>query len=389
MDASAHQFLGYHRPDGSVGARNTLLVLSTGGITGPAARRIGLSLRQARVVGVPFGSGQVGEDRAVQDRVLIGMGRHPNVGGVLIVSDRIPRAEELAGILGNSGKPVETVTLDECGHDGLTLADQGIRAGAALLKRISRDRRAPANLSSLFLAMECGRSDPSSGLVSNPLIGAVADRVVDGGGRAVFGETIEWLGAEHLLAARARTPAVAAEITEAVARREAAAMAAGVDLLGTNPGPTNIAAGLSTIEEKSLGAIAKGGTRTIEGVVGIGEAPRGPGLWVMDAPAYAPESLTGLVAAGAQIALFSTGPGNSYVNTLAPTVKITANPETAERLKETIDFDASDVFRGEADPEAAADALLDLVLDIASGTATWGEILDEGEEVISRLGPSL
>ncbi len=99
--------------------------------------------------------------------------------------------------------------------------------------------------------------------------------------------------------------------------------------------------------------------------------------------------ITGLVAAGPQIALFSTGPGNSYVNTLAPTVKVTANPETAERLKETIDFDASDVFRGEAAPEAAAEALLDLVLDIASGTATWGEILDEGEEVISRLGPSL
>ena len=382
-------FRGFHRPDGGIGVRNLTLVLSVSGVTGPAARRVGRSLATVRVVSFPFGSGQVGDDRALQDRVLVGMGRHPNVGAVLVIGDRVPRVEEIPAAIGESGKSVEAIALDDCGHDALTLADRGIRAAATLARQASRLRRRPAPLSALTIALECGRSDPSSGLVSNPLMGRVTDRLVDAGGSAVVGETIEWLGAEHLLAARAATPAVAEAIGAAVARRERAAVDAGVDLLGTNPGPTNIAAGLSTIEEKSLGAIAKAGSRPIQGVLAIGEAPGGAGLWVMDAPAYAPESLTGMVASGAQLVLFSTGPGNSFVSTLAPTIKISANPETAERLHQTIDFNAADVFRGTRDPAAAADDLLALVLEVASGTATWGEILDEGDEVISRLGPTL
>ena len=170
---------------------------------------------------------------------------------------------------------------------------------------------------------------------------------------------------------------------------ERAAMEAGIDLLGVNPGPTNIEAGLSTIEEKSLGSIAKGGSRKIQGVLGYAEAPPRSGLYVMDAPSYAPESLTGLVAAGATMVLFSTGPGNSFVNSLAPTIKISANPETVKPLKEQIDFDASSVFLGDQDLTRAGNSLFQLTLEVASGTATWGEVLDEGEEVVSRMGPAL
>jgi altronate dehydratase large subunit len=162
-----------------------------------------------------------------------------------------------------------------------------------------------------------------------------------------------------------------------------------MDLLGNNPGPTNIAAGLSTIEEKSLGAIAKGGRSPIRGVVAIAEPLPGPGLYVMDAPAYAPESVGGLVASGAQIVLFTTGVGNSFVSGIAPTIKISANPITTKRLREQLDFDASDVFAREASLEDAAARLKDVVLDVASGTLTWGEVLDEGEDVVSRLGPAL
>ena len=209
------------------------------------------------------------------------------------------------------------------------------------------------------------------------------------GGRAAFGETIEWLGAEHLLARRAVDPAIGAAIRDAVARRERAAVAAGMDLLGNNPGPTNVAAGLSTIEEKSLGGIAKGGGSPIQGLIGIAEPPPGAGLFVMDAPAYAPESVTGFVAAGAQIVLFTTGVGNSFVSALAPTIKISGNPETTRRLRQQLDFDASGVFERRETLDAAAVRLHALVLDVASGTSTWGEILDEGEEVVSRLGPAL
>jgi altronate dehydratase large subunit len=250
-------------------------------------------------------------------------------------------------------------------------------------------RRTRAEFAELFLGMECGRSDPSSGLVSNPLVGVVVDALVAAGGRAVFGETVEWLGAEHLLAARAANAEVARAIERAVLQRERTAVASGMDLLGNNPGPTNIAAGLSTIEEKSLGAIAKGGRSPIRGVIDIAEPVPGSGLYLMDAPAYAPESVGGLVASGAQLVLFTTGVGNSFVSGIAPTIKISANPVTTRRLSEQLDFDAGDVFEGRATLEDAARRLQDVVLDVASGMLTWGEVLDEGEDVVSRLGPAL
>jgi altronate dehydratase large subunit len=258
------------------------------------------------------------------------------------------------------------------------------------MRDASRARRATASTRELYVAMECGRSDPSSGLVANPLVGAVVDAIVDAGGRAVLGETIEWLGAEHLLAARAANPDVARAIVDAVRRREQAAVAAGMDLLGNNPGPTNVAAGLSTIEEKSLGAIAKGGRSAVRGVVRIADhPPREPGLYVMDAPAYAPESVGGFVSAGAPLVLFTTGVGNRFVSGIAPTIKISGNPQACARLHEQLDFDASDVFARRAPLAEAAERLHDLVIDVASGTLTWGEILDEGEDVVSRLGPAL
>lgn len=226
-------------------------------------------------------------------------------------------------------------------------------------------------------------------MVANPLIGKLADAVIARGGSAVFGETLEWRGAEHLLARRATTPAVADALMQAVLRREQLAVHQGVDLLGNNPGPTNIAAGLSTIEEKSLGAIAKNGTSAIAGVPRYAESPTGPGLFAMDAPAYSPESLTGFVAAGAQLLLFSTGVGNGYVSTLAPTIKLSANPVAAARLQEQLDFDASRVFRAEWSMDDAAQDLLALVIDVASGTQTWGKILAEGDEVVSRIGEAL
>jgi len=389
MMRSTATFEGFARPDGSVGVRNHVLVMSITGLTGPTARRIGRVVAGTKTITTPYGSGLMGDDADLQTRSLIAFGTHPNVGATLLIGASPPQVKQVADAIAASGKPVEHLILDECDHDAVTLTERGIRIAARLVRDLSRQRRRAFALDRLFLALECGRSDPSSGLVANPLVGKVVDGVIAVGGRAVFGETIEWLGAEHLLIERAANAAVAAAIRAAVGRRERLAVDAGMDLLGNNPGPTNIAAGLSTIEEKSLGAIAKGGNSPIRGVIGIAERPPGPGLFVMDAPAYAPESVTGLVATGAQLALFTTGVGNSFVSGLAPTIKISANPVATARLREQLDFDASPVFASRETLEDAAQRLTALMIEVASGTLTWGEILDEGEDVVSRLGPAL
>jgi altronate dehydratase large subunit len=387
--AEPEGFLGYHRPDGTVGVRNHVLVLSATGLTGPTARRIGAAVAGSKTVSMPYDAGVLGEDEAAQIRALVGLGRNPNVGAVLVIGGNPPKVERIAEAIAATGKPVEALSLDDCGHDALALTDKGLRAGAKLARQVSSQRREPAQVAALLLGLECGRSDPSSGLTANPLLGLIADRVVDAGGSAVIGETTEWLGAEHLLARRAASPAVAQAILEAVRGREKLALDAGVDLLGHNPGPTNIAAGLSTIEEKSLGNIAKSGSRPIQSVLAYAQQPDQPGLHLMDAPAYAPESLTGFTAAGAQVMLFTTGVGNSFTSLLAPTLKVSANPETCARLDGQLDFEAAEVFLGREPIEAAADRLFETLLDVASGTATWGEILGEGEEVVSRFGAAL
>ena len=382
-------FDGFRRDDGSVGVRNHVLVMSVTGLTSPTARRIGRAVPGVRVITTPFGSGLLGEDAALQRRALTAFARHPNVAAALVIGGTAPYVEAIASDVATAGKPVEALVLDDCEHDAITVTERGTRIVARMLRDASRARRTRVSLAELCMGMECGRSDPSSGLVSNPLVGSIVDAVLEAGGRAVFGETIEWLGAEHLLARRASDDSVARAIREAVLRRERASVDAGIDLVGNNPGPTNVVAGLSTIEEKSLGAIAKGGRAPIRGVVGIAEPLPGPGLYLMDAPAYAPESVGGLVASGAQIVLFTTGVGNSFVSGIAPTIKISANPIAAGRLREQLDFDASDVFARKVSHADAAARLQDVVLDVASGTLTWGEVLDEGEDVVSRLGAAL
>ena len=382
-------FLGYHREDGSVGVRNHVLVLSITGLTGPTARRIGSCVPGAKVVSMPYGSGLVGDDYALHRRAMIGLACNPNVGAVVLIGGHPPFVAECAKAIAESGKPVEAITLDECSHDALMLSDRAVKAVVGFMRTISGQRRQKAPLSSLFVAGECGRSDPSSGVVANPLVGRLIDAVVIAGGRAVFGETMEWYGATHLLHKRAVNDQVIQDIDAAVERRLSAARDAGIDLLGENPGPTNIEAGLSTLEEKALGSIVKGGSQPIQGLLSMAEQPPGQGLWLMDAPAYAPESLTAMTAAGAQLNLFTTGPGNSFVSLLAPTIKISANPDAVSRIPHHIDFDAHRVFIGRQSIESAAHALLHMSLEVASGRLTCGEILNEGEEVISRLGPAL
>jgi altronate dehydratase large subunit len=372
-----------------VGVRNHVLVLGLNGLVLRAAARIAASVAGTVLVASPYGRGQYGPDKDAHAAQLVGLGRNPNVAATLVVGADRMTADGVAHGIAAAGKPVETVALDDVHEDAFELSARGIRVAAGLAREASRARREPAPLASLYLGVECGHSDATSGLVANPLAGRIVDRLVDAGGSAVFGETIEWLGAEHLLAKRAASPEVAASLVAAVHRREAAVAAVGVDLTGNNPGAENIRGGLSSIEEKSLGAIAKGGSRPIAGVLAIAEAPACPGLYVMDAPGFSPESMTGFAASGTQAMLFTTGAGNSYCSAIAPTLKISARPQTIAQLPTQIDFDASGVFGGREDVDAAADRLFDLLLDVCAGTRTWGELLAETSEAFARTGGSL
>jgi len=382
-------FAGYPRAGGRYGVRNHVLVLALNGLVARSAARVAANVAGTVLFASPYGRGQYGADRHAHTVQLAGVAGNPNVAATLVIGADRRTTDAIVDAIARAGKPVEALALDDVGEDALELSARAIRIAARLVHDASRQRREPAPLSALFLGVECGHSDATSGVVANPLAGRVVDRVIDAGGTAVFGETIEWLGAEHLLARRASTPETAAAIVAAVHRREASVAATGVDLTGENPGAENIRGGLSSIEEKSLGAIAKGGSRAITGLLGIGEAPKAAGLHVMDAPGFSPESMTGFVAAGTQALLFTTGAGNSYCSALAPTLKISARPDTHARLPAQIDFDASAVFAGREDPDVAAGRLLALLLDVCSGTRTWGEITGEGAESLVRLGESL
>jgi altronate dehydratase large subunit len=383
------EFLGYARPDGSVGTRNRVLVLSLLGLANRAAERAARAVADTLFVSTPYGRGQYGADKAAHRDQLIGLSRNPNVAGVVVVGADRGSVDDVAHAASQGGRPVRAVALDDTHEDSPAASALALRHAAELVRAASKTRRTPQSAAALYLGVECGHSDATSGIAANPVAGNCVDRLIDAGGTAVVGETVEWIGAEHVIAKRAADPATGEAIVAAVLRREREAAASGHDLTGNNPGAENIRGGLSTIEEKSLGAIAKMGTRPIRGLLRLAKAPARRGLHLMDGPSFSPESLTGFAASGAQIMLFTTGAGNGFCNSLAPTIKITGRPDTARRLADQIDFDASPVFEGREDIGQAGERLFDALLDVASGTATWGEIHGEGAEAFARLGASM
>lgn len=369
--------------------RNHVLILGINGLALRASERIARSLPGSLLVVTSAGRGQVEPDLSLHLDQLVGLGRNPNIGAVLVVGVDQASSDEVAARIAAGGKPVASVSFAECGEDALAVSDLGLRRATALCRTASRARRTLVEPGDLVVAVECGHSDATSGLASNPVVGAAVDRLVAAGASVIVGETVEWLGAEHLLARRAANADIAAGIRQAVAAREEIAIASGRSLTGNNPGEENIRGGLSTIEEKSLGAIVKSGTGVITGMLAVAEAPPGPGLYLMDGPSFSPDSMTGFAAAGATIMLFTTGPGNSFASAIAPTIKISAHPETVARLPTQIDFDASPLLAGRETLAEGAECLVEAVLDIADGTLTMGEIVGEGLEVPTRIRGSL
>ncbi|TYB90532.1 UxaA family hydrolase [Oceaniovalibus sp. ACAM 378] len=382
-------FQGFPRTTGRPGTRNHLVVLSVCGLNGPGARRVAAALPGSVLIASPYGRGHVGPDRVFHRQMLCALASHPNAGAVLVLAPDDGLGAIFGEAVRNAGRPVAVFSLQSWDEDGTAMTAAAIKAGQDMQGDLARTARAPCPLSDLLVAMECGHSDASSGIVANPLTGDFADHVIAAGGAAVFSETLEWLGCETGLAARCTMPAMAERLLTLVAARHAIAAQAGHNLLIGNPGPQNHSGGITTLEEKSLGAISKGGTSPISGALAEGEPIPGPGLYAMDTPTLSPESITSMVAGGAQLVIFTTGQGNPYASALAPTIKLTGNPATAAHLPGQIDFDASPGFTGARTRADLLPELVALALRICSGDTTAAERNGDGDEVISRLGPSV
>ncbi|WP_411677998.1 UxaA family hydrolase [Caproicibacter sp.] len=383
-------FMGYVRPDGKVGARNHVAVIPSvicandvaQAIVGQVQGTVGFFHHQ--------GCCQLPPDLERVTDTLIGLGCSPNVGAVLIVSLGCEGTdhERMLETIAKTGKPVQIIRIQELG--GASRAIQaGIDAAQELVRQISGLQREPADLSNIVMAIKCGASDTTSGMASNCVVGYVADKMVDLGATVVFGETTEFIGAEHILARRAVNREVADKIYEIVNRMETRAKSLGCDMRKGQPTPGNIAGGLSSIEEKSLGAIVKSGSRPIQGVLEYPDMVNGQkGLWIKDTPGREPEILTGMACTGAQFMMFSTGRGAPQGFPSMPVVKICGNPNTFERMSHDMDLNAGLIIKGEKTIEQVGEEAFQKALCVLNGEMTKNEAIKYFNSIdIHTLGP--
>lgn len=378
---------GYLRSDGRKGIRNLVLVVYTVECAQHVAHAIAAGEEDAQVIGF---AGCY--DNAYAIRLMVALARHPNVGAVLSVGlgCEYTQPEGIARAVRESGRPAEWFFIQQTGG-----TMRSITRGKEIIQRLrtqirTETPRVPMTLADLTVGCECGGSDGTSGLAGNPAVGAFFDQLVDAGGKAVFEETVEMIGLRRHLLERAANADAAAQL--AAAYDKAASYCLDVRQYSVSPG--NFAGGLTTIEEKSLGAFAKSGTRPIQGVIKVAEVPRGPGLWLMDTVPDShfmqfgytnpndTEGLMDLISCGAQIVLFVTGRGSVIGSPIAPLIKVTGNSATFRALADDMDFDAGRVLSGEVTLPQAGAELLDLIVHTASGNPTKPEKLGHREYFI-------
>lgn len=380
-------FYGYKRSDGRVGIRNKVLILPASVCASDTTRIIA----QQAVGSVTFnnqnGCSQVASDQQLTMDVMAGFAANPNVYGTVVVSLGCENCQMdlvVKAIRERTNKPLKQVIIQEAGGT-LKAIDQAVRYAKEMVAEASLLQKEEFPLSELIVGTECGGSDPTSGLAANVLIGQLSDLMVREGGTSILSETTEFIGAEHILARRAATPEVRERIFEIVHRYEEALRLVGEEVREGNPSPGNKTGGITTLEEKSLGCIHKGGHSPVNAVYDYAKqvAPKS-GLVVMDTPGNDPSSVAAMVAGGAQVVVFSTGRGTPTGNPIAPVIKITGNRITFANMEDNIDVDASPIIYG-GDLDQMGDELLQLVADVASGKQTKAESLGYTEMAIARV----
>mgnify|MGYP000109833652 FL=1 len=380
-------FLGYRRPDGRVGVRNKIFVLPASVCASDTTRIIASQIEGAVTFNNQNGCSQVAGDQQLTMDVMAGMAANPNVYGIIVVSLGCENCQMdlvVDAIRERTNKPMETFIIQENGGTISTI-EKAVRAGRKMAQEASKLQREEFPMSELIIGTECGGSDPTSGLAPNVLIGELSDRMVELGGTSILSETTEFIGAEHILAKRGKTPEISERIYEIVHRYEKALQLVGEEVRDGNPSPGNIKGGLTTLEEKSLGCIHKGGHTEVTAVYDYGKQVSEKGLVIMDTPGNDPSSVAGMVAGGAQVIVFSTGRGTPTGNPISPVIKITGNKITFANMSDNIDVDASPVIYGPETLKELGDKLLEEVREVASGKQTKAETLGYTEMAIARL----
>ncbi len=381
-------FWGYKRSDGRVGIRNHVLILPCSVCASDTTRIIASQVKEAVTFNMQLGCSQVGDDFQYTLDTLAGFAANPNIYGTVLVSLGCENAQlqiVKKEIEKRTNKPIESVVIQE---EGGTL--KAIEAATRYAKKMAADasmlRREEFPMSEIIMGTECGGSDPTSGLASNVLIGNLSDMMVEQGGTTVLSETTEFIGAEHILARRAKNEEVRRRIYDIVHRFEDhIKMNTGHEVRDGNPSPGNKAGGLTTLEEKSLGCIHKGGTTAVNEVYDYSKQMKaGEGLVIMDTPGNDPSSVAGMIAGGCQIVVFSTGRGTPTGNPIAPVIKVTGNRETAETMKDNLDWDASPTIYGEKTMAELAEECFDEMVDFCNGKLTKAETLGYNEIAIQR-----
>lgn len=381
------EFWGYRRPDGKVGVRNKILILPASICATDTARIVASQVEGAVTFHNQNGCSQVPSDMKLTMDTIAGMAANPNVYGTVVISlgcEGCQMELVVEEIEKRTNKPLEKFVIQENGGTIATV-ERATRAAKRMAQDASLLQREKFPISELIVGTECGGSDQTSGLASNPLIGEACDRLVDMGATAVLSETTEFIGAEHILARRGRSPEVSRRIYDIVHRFENALKLVGEDVRDGNPSPGNMEGGLTTLEEKSLGCIHKGGHRPVEAVYEYSEIIDKKGLVIMDTPGNDPSSVAAMVAGGAQVVLFSTGRGTPTGNPVAPIIKLTANPQTYAGMPDNIDVDASMLLTEPERMSELADTLVAEVAATASGKLTKSEALGYTEMAIARV----
>src|SRR4051794_5680683 len=377
------RWTGYLRADGRKGVRNIVLVMYTVECAQHVAHDIAAGENDVHVIGFP---GCYDNQYAV--RLMLALGRHPNVGAVLAVGlgCEYTRPDKIAEVIAQSGRPAEWFRIQNEGGTRSSI-DKGKVIVRGMKEKIALVERAPMGLNDLIIGCECGGSDGTSGLAGNPVVGAMFDRIVDAGGGAIFEETVEMIGLKDVMLARAANDEARKQIEHAYDK--AVRYCRQVRQYSVSPG--NFAGGLTTIEEKSMGAFAKSGSRAIQGVIKVSELPTRPGLWIMDSTpddhfmsfGYTnpndTEGIMDLISAGSQIVMFVTGRGSVIGSPVSPLVKVTGNSQTFKRMSEDMDFDAGRILSGDITMDDAAEELLGMVVRVASGAPSKPESLGHRE----------